>query len=440
MNAVRRALRTASVLGMACLATLTATPPVSAAVNANGPILVDAFPSDTLRNLDGSLDTDLGFGTSGAAEFNAAGDKLAYPRQECSDSITCTTSLVVRTNTGDETEYGPFNEHIWSVTWSPDDTQVAFLSTNETTGADTLWRLPLAGTEPVAVTTTTDTQALDFLSEIDWGDAGLLFVGSEPATPDGAFLGQDSDQLYTVSPSGGAWQRVNEHFADPCNIGAVCFWTFEHPEYSPDGTTILVNAEEWGSTNDGGTTTRHLATIQPGAKVPTVLTDLRGSDLGFSEHVGPQWSPDGVTILFDDDDGTDFYTSTISAAGSGRTRLPAALQRAEDWQPCPDGVCAVWEVQKSPSKITMRVSSTTTRIKVTGTVTPDKTGQVVSLTLKKLVGATWRRVAVARPTLTSGSRYSASWKRPKVDLCSLTARYPGDATHLASVTSLQFYC
>lgn len=439
MTAVRRPLTAATVLALACLTALVPAQSASAAGSADGPVWVQGGFGDTLRNLDGTLHTDLGFGTVGP-ELNAAGDKVAFIREECPDFVTCTESLFVRTNAGDETVYGPFNEHIWSLAWSPDDTEVAFLSTNETSGADTLWRLPLAGTEPVAVTRTTDTHALDFLSEIDWGTAGILFVGSERANPDESFSGVDADQLYTVPASGGAWQGVNQHYTDPCNIGAVCSWSFDHPEYSPDGGTIVVNVEKDISSNDGGSRTRYLATIQPGAKVPTILTDLRSADLGYSEHVGPQWSPDGSKILFDDDDGTGFYTAMITAAGSGRTRLPAALRYASDWQPCPDGVCAAWAVQKLPTKITMSVSTTTSRIKASGTVAPDKTGQAVSLILKKLVRGTWKRVAIARPTLAAGSRYTASWKRPRVEMCSLTARYAGDATHLASSTKLQFYC
>jgi hypothetical protein len=97
-------------------------------------------------------------------------------------------------------------------------------------------------------------------------------------------------------------------------------------------------------------------------------------------------------------------------------------------------------VTKQPSKITMSVSTTTTRIKASGAVTPDKTGQSVTLTLKKLVNGTWKKVATAKPTLATGSKYTASWKRPTVDYCSLTAKYAGDATHLASSTKLQFYC
>ena len=88
----------------------------------------------------------------------------------------------------------------------------------------------------------------------------------------------------------------------------------------------------------------------------------------------------------------------------------------------------------------MSVSTTTSRIKASGTVAPNKAGQTVSLTLKKLVGGTWRRVAIARPTLGAGSSYTASWKRPTAQMCSLTASYAGDASHLASSTKLEFYC
>jgi hypothetical protein len=183
---------------------------------------------------------------------------------------------------------------------------------------------------------------------------------------------------------------------------------------------------------------RYLGTIGSGQKQPSKVTDLKDNNWSF--YGEPQYSPDGSKILFTDTDATDGYPATVNPNGTGRVRLPDSLYFFGDWQPCPNGVCAPWGATKLPSKITLSVSSGNGRIKATGTVSPNKAGQQVTITLKKLVQGSWSKVATAKPTLASGGTYSASWKQPTVEMCSLTAKYAGDTTHLASSTKLQFYC
>ena len=89
------------------------------------------------------------------------------------------------------------------------------------------------------------------------------------------------------------------------------------------------------------------------------------------------------------------------------------------------------------TKKTAKTAAATAQVKEAAT---PHAGAVKASTVKKLVNGTWKKVATAKPTLATGSKYTASWMRPTVDYCSLTAKYAGDATHLASSTKLQFYC
>jgi hypothetical protein len=415
--------------------------PASAAGVTNGPVYVSGFPEDTLRRLDGTVDTALGFEGGYVSTLSPAGDKVVFSREECVDDA-CTAeqaTIVVRDHDGTVQEYGPFNEHIWSMAWSPDASQVAFMSTNNTTGTDTLFRLPLTATAPISVATDSDTQTLDQGSEIDWGGAGILFVGTVGDVD--SLQPVDADQLYTVSPDGGGWKPVNVHYPrdppapDPpvCNAGDVCYDRFLNPEWSPDGTKIVAEIIEVRSERAD---TRFLGTIAPGGKVPTRLTSLRSADLGYASFVGPIWSPDGTMILFNDDDGTDFYAATITAAGGSRTRLPAANQFAADWQACPDGVCADWGLIPTSTSL---IYGNVNVIKASGTVSPAVTG-TVNVILKKQKSGTWKKVAAKTVPLDGASHYSAQFAKPAARLCQLTARYQGNSTHAPSQMTKFFTC
>jgi hypothetical protein len=49
-------------------------------------------------------------------------------------------------------------------------------------------------------------------------------------------------------------------------------------------------------------------------------------------------------------------------------------------------------------------------------------------------------VSTRRPALTSLSRFASSFARPHTGTCRVRVRYPGDATHLASLSQRIFSC
>jgi hypothetical protein len=400
----------------------------------NGPVLTTQWPT-ALRNLDGSVVAELrNWEISKQTRFSPTGDRIAYVRY---DVETDESVVVVQHHEGDVDEYGPFTESVEQLDWSPDGSQLVLLM-SAGFQADTLARLPLTATDPVPVVSDSAAFDVDRFSEVSWGTNGLIvFVGGEPE-PGGFFQAVHAQQLYTVPATGGAPSRFNVHLPeDGCTEDEeACYYSFQHPEWSPNGSSVVVEVEK---SPYEGNTTRYLSVVTSGVTHPSSRTALRAPHLGISYFNGPQWSPDGATILFQDDDGGGFYSATLT--GGSRTRLPDSLDWMTDWQPCENGVCLPWgqAVDKVPTTISLNLASGA-KIRVNGQVNPNKAGQKVTLTLKKQVKGVWKKVSATKPTLSAKSRYVVSFKRPSGQMCMVTARYPGDATHAPSSRQVQFFC
>jgi hypothetical protein len=76
----------------------------------------------------------------------------------------------------------------------------------------------------------------------------------------------------------------------------------------------------------------------------------------------------------------------------------------------------------------------------TATVTPNRRGRPVSVTLARKQHGKFRVVATLRGTLTSHSRFAAEFEGPPNGRCQLAVRYRGDKTHLASRGVKTFAC
>lgn len=100
----------------------------------------------------------------------------------------------------------------------------------------------------------------------------------------------------------------------------------------------------------------------------------------------------------------------------------------------------VGPVTKKATSITVSVTKTTRSIKVSGKVLPARPGKQVVVTLYRKRDGVFRKITVKRPALSSLSRYSTSFSRPRPGTCKVTARYPGDAGYLASSRSVTFRC
>jgi hypothetical protein len=89
---------------------------------------------------------------------------------------------------------------------------------------------------------------------------------------------------------------------------------------------------------------------------------------------------------------------------------------------------------------TLAISKTATKLKATGKVTPRRGGHHVVVTLARKSSGSFHVLATHKPTLTSTSTYATSFARPHPGTCRLVTRYPGDATHLASMRTRVFAC
>lgn len=423
--------RALAVLLVAGLATALSVVPAHAATT-DGPVLTVGWPP-SLRQPDGTVVAELrNFDISRETRFSPTGDRIAYVR---TDGETDEDFVVVQHHQGEVDEYGPVTGMVEDLDWSPDGTQLALL-TSQGFQQEAIVRMPLDGGGPV--TLAADSAAFDVQpsSDISWSVNGsIIFVGGEPE-PEGFFNAVHASQLYTVPAAGGAPSRFNVHLPEQCNEGQVCYYRYEDPEWSPNGSSVVVEVER---NPFEGSSTRYLSVVTAGVSHPASATALRDPDLGYSSFNGPQFSPDGSTIWFQDDDGDTLYTAMLS--GGVRTRMPEAFEWIADVQPCDDGVCLDWGqvVTKDPTTISLNVNAAQ-GIRVNGQVNPNRAGQAVTIVLKRQVQGVWRRVAAKRPTLSVRSRYVANFSRPSGLMCQVTARYPGDATYAPSSRRVEFYC
>jgi hypothetical protein len=95
---------------------------------------------------------------------------------------------------------------------------------------------------------------------------------------------------------------------------------------------------------------------------------------------------------------------------------------------------------KAPSSISALVRKTSSKIKVTGSVSPAHPGKAVSVTLYRKRGGVWVKRRTKHPTLTAASAYSASFARPSSGACKTRSVFGGDADHLASSKTVKFRC
>jgi Tol biopolymer transport system component len=184
--------------------------------------------------------------------------------------------------------------------WSPDGSQIAFLSGLYN---DPPW------------------QAI-YLVNAD--GSGSTAIGSfyssddEPAwSPDGARIAFRSypsgySEIWTMNPDG----------SDPVRLSAGQGYRYDGgPSWSPDGAKIA-----FATARDGNS---EIYVMSAGGSNPTRLTNNPASDLE------PAWSPDGAKIAFTSDRDGNSEIYVIGAGGSNPTRLTnnAAIDQTPAWSP-----------------------------------------------------------------------------------------------------------
>jgi dipeptidyl aminopeptidase/acylaminoacyl peptidase len=149
-----------------------------------------------------------------------------------------------------------------------------------------------------------------------WSIPGNVGAAAQPS-PDGkwiAFLSDRDgwDHLYVIAAEGGEPLQVTK--------GEFEAW---RPRWSPDGTRIAFDANLPGKP---GTRQLGIATVaggpQPQVSVK-MITDARGT------HIAPEWSPDGMRLVYQHTDprmSADLFV--VAATGGEPTRLTTSLPAA----------------------------------------------------------------------------------------------------------------
>jgi Tol biopolymer transport system component len=211
--------------------------------------------------------------------------------------------------------------------WSPDGTQIAFVS-ERAAGVAQIFVMRTDGTAVRQVTHDATGK-----SELAWSPAGdrIVFVG----TPAG---GGDRD-IWSIHPDGSGLTDLTN---DPAAYDV-------DPAFSPDGARIVysgplhpgresVGGDLWVMSADG-----------------TNQQPLHHESNGYSDGGFPAWSPDGSAIAFAANNGTGyFHIWSVPAGGGENTELVAnklaggnPVDQDVDWQPLPGAVAPKAKVGKA---------------------------------------------------------------------------------------------
>lgn len=178
-------------------------------------------------------------------------------------------------------------------TWSPDGTQVAFVSTRDG-GAGNIFVMRTDGSGLREITHDAAGK-----SELAWSPRGdrIAFV-REPA-------GGGDREIYSIGAGGsGLTDLSNDPMSDDIE-----------PAWSPDGSQIVFSGPFHPSGSVGGDL--WLMNADGSSRRPLIHTTN-----GYSDGAYPTWSPDGSTIAFSANIGTGYYhVWSVPAAGGNNGEL-----------------------------------------------------------------------------------------------------------------------
>lgn len=178
-------------------------------------------------------------------------------------------------------------------TWSPDGTQVAFVSVR-TGGVPNIYVMRTDGTGLHQITHDAAGK-----SELSWSPEGqrIAFV-REPA-------GGGDREIYAIRADGSGLSDLSN---DPTSDDL-------EPAWSPDGSQIAFS----GPLHPSGSTGGDLWLMDADGSNKRPLVHLMNGD---SDGAYPAWSPDGSTIAFTANDGTGYYhVWSVPAAGGTNSEL-----------------------------------------------------------------------------------------------------------------------
>ncbi len=425
MSRRSHALVAALALGAGLLATVTA-PAASAAT----PVVTldsDQVELSTFQYVDDDHQADTG---SGGDAFFAFGDTVNPPKQSGQSG---TASTFVQMATTMETPAqpplpaAPLNDIALSGTATSGATRTA----NDTLGvpvSDSEGQLSVDFTadQPVPVffggfmqTSETDTDECSY-AVVDLIGASFArhFVASSPAGchEAGAVRQKGWDELVTLPA--GSYELTADYYSEV------------------DDTT-----DEVASMSASSKLTFDLAFMPPKAAFRTTVNGSRATFNAVGSSAGAAGRPltkykwtfgDGHTATTT----TNTVTHTYPASPRVAPTYDVKLQVVDSGKAVSAPV-----THKLLGTVTgLTVTKTAGTAKAAGKVTPRRGGHRVVVTLARKRNGAFRTIATHRPVLTSSSTYATTFARPAPGSCRMTARYPGDATHLASTRVKTFTC
>lgn len=89
-----------------------------------------------------------------------------------------------------------------------------------------------------------------------------------------------------------------------------------------------------------------------------------------------------------------------------------------------------WKSVGCPTKTTLKVGKSSTKVTAKGKVSPNHAGQRTTVTLQRKAGGQFKKVATKKPRLNANSKYTAGFDRPRPGNCRFKVRFGGHGAHL----------
>ena len=327
--AMKRALTAALLLAAGAVALPAAAP--AAYPGRNGAVAFTSTQDGGARHIfvrrSGHL-ADLTGATSPGSEiqpkFSPDGREIVFTR--LAPGLPNTEIFVMSAQGGDPAQLTRTPTGNSDPTWSPDGTQIAFVSARDHQ-IPQIFIMRSDGTDVRQITHDTAGK-----SELAWSPRGnrIAFV-RVPAT------GGDRE-IYSIRPNGSGLTDLTR---DPNNYDI-------EPAWSPDGTKIAYSGPFHAKGSVGGD-------LWIMAADGSHKHELDHENNGYSDGAYPAWSPDGRTIAFTANNGSGYYhVWSVPSTGGRNTELVAnrvpggnPVDEEVDWQAAPTSAAPKTKITRS---------------------------------------------------------------------------------------------
>jgi tricorn protease-like protein len=223
----------------------------------------------------------------------------------------------------------------------------------------------------------------------------------------------------------------------------------DSPTWSPNGSKIAFEAIDPDTLD---------FRVYSMAANGTDLTRLTGDSSG--QDFDPDYSPDGSKLVFTrvavD---ADLMVADSNGGGPIAITSPGPYEFLPSWGTCSGASCPTPSpsasvsaspspsaspsgspTQKLPTRLSLTVVRTLTKLKGAGHLDPAHPGGSIAATLSKRNGSKWRELS-SKMVVMKGDSYRVAFARPSGGArCRIVVRFAGDDDHLASSRSKRLHC